>query len=83
MIATCSYVLDAYRLARVGRGVRNMRTFGFGAEPTMALSWPRVMESRPTPCWALGGLTSRALEKNEDICDSTMLTVDERRRREY
>ena len=59
-----------------------MRTFGFGAEPTMALSWPRVMESRPTPCWALGGLTSRALEKNEDICDSTMLAVDERLSRE-
>lgn len=55
-----------------------MRTFGLGADPTMALSWPRVMESRPTPCWALGGLISRALEKNEDICDSTMLAVVER-----
>ena len=27
--------------------------FGLGAEPTMALSWPKVIESRPIDCDAV------------------------------
>ena len=50
---------------------------GFGAEPTMAFSWPRVMESRPT-CWGAGALTGALFAKNEESWGSTMLAVGAR-----
>ena len=44
--------------------VGSERTLGFGAELTMALSWPSVMESRPT-CWEGRGSTCLAAKKEE------------------
>lgn len=43
----------------------------------MALSWPSVMESRPT-CWRVQGSTSCVLEKNDGTGGSTMLTAAEK-----
>lgn len=40
----------------------------------MALSWPSVMESRPT-CWGGGSSTSVWLEKKEDSWGNTMMGV--------